>query len=142
MKHLLLLLVAFSFTAVAQTGGSGARTPDTCAEDMSTWTKAVKPPTKKERKTQTGQNAGDTSAASGALAGCLAAEQQDGKFILTTASAKRVEVTPDAGVDLKPHVGHQVRLTGKWGKNRGCGRQGAQARASLLYSRKSGSRRS
>ena len=97
MKQSILLLLAveatLSFTAVAQTGGSGARTPDT-REDLSTWSTATKHPTQKERKADV-QNRSEA-----ALTGCLAAGQEDGKFMLTTAHGKRAEVTPDAGVCL------------------------------------------
>jgi hypothetical protein len=134
MKHLLLLLavvVTFSFTAVAQTGGSDTQTPATGAEDMSTWSSAAKSPTKKERKTQqsatksgsaaSGEAADAKGGGQGALTGCLAAGQEEGKFILSTARDKGIAVTPDAGVDLKPHVGHKVKLTGKWEKSVGAG---------------------
>jgi hypothetical protein len=123
MKQFLLSLavsVLFSFTAVAQTGSSSARTPDTGAEDMSTWSKAAKSPTQKERKTQVGQNAAEpSSAASGVLTGCLG--QDEGEFMLATAGNKKVEVKPDTGVDLKSHVGHKVRLSGRWEKTENSG---------------------
>lgn len=49
------------------------------------------------------------------LVGCLAGPTNEGDYTLTPDRAKDgVKVSGAAGVDLKSHVGHQVKLTGMW----------------------------
>jgi hypothetical protein len=47
--------------------------------------------------------------------GCL--NSSGGTATLTTAHGKTINVVPASGVDLAPHNGHEVKLTGTWEKS-------------------------
>jgi hypothetical protein len=49
------------------------------------------------------------------LTGCLAGPNAEGNYTLTNQSYKNgIEVAAGQGLDLKEHVGHEVKLTGMW----------------------------
>ncbi len=49
------------------------------------------------------------------LTGCLAGPNAEGNYTLTNKSYKNgIEVISAEGVDLKEHVGHEVKLAGMW----------------------------
>jgi len=51
------------------------------------------------------------------LTGCLSSPNKEGVYQLSTPQYKNgVEVAPE-GIDLKAHVGHEVKLTGMWASN-------------------------
>jgi hypothetical protein len=94
MKKLVLLMVvilAFAITMVAQTGSSES------AEHT--------------------HHKGAKMAAGGAgtLTGCLSGPNDEGAYLLTNAKGKKIEV--GGSDDLKAHVGHEVKLTGTWAKS-------------------------
>lgn len=46
------------------------------------------------------------------LTGCVAQEQGENEFMLRTGSKRNIEL--ETSEDLKPHVGHTVKVTGTW----------------------------
>ncbi|HEV8524671.1 MAG TPA: hypothetical protein VGQ71_09245 [Terriglobales bacterium] len=91
----LVLMLALAALALAQYGSSTSQsTPNTSA-------------TPAGHKSDTAK--GNT------LTGCLSGPDSQGMFTLNTTGKKKKAVTIDAGTtDLKPHVGHEVRVTGTW----------------------------
>jgi hypothetical protein len=116
MKRLLLLLaivVAFTFTAIAQdasqTGGTSSQTTTTTK-------------TKKSKKAAASEQSGAAASDQGGkkakkestLTGCLSAQPNaDGMYTLSNGRYKKgVEVGP--ADQVKDHAGHQVALKGQW----------------------------
>ncbi len=144
MKKLLLLVavvLAFSFTALAQdtsTSSSGSQT----GTDQTTTTTTTK--TKKSKKSggDTGAAASsDTSASGGTkgakaakgsqLTGCLAKNAEGNGFMLTNGRYKKgVEVK--SSEDLSAHVGHEVQLTGTMEKPTSGEKGGAGAKGETM----------
>ncbi len=110
MKKLLLLLaivLAFSFTALAQdTGAQGTQSQTT----TTTTTK-----TKKHMKAEAGQAGEKTAAKEHTLTGCLAKAAEGNGYELTNGRYKK-GVAVNSSEDLAAHVGHEVELTGTWEK--------------------------
>ncbi len=109
MKKVLLLLavvLAFTFTAMAQTQSTGGETGQ-----ATTSTKAKKSK-KGTAASETGQAAGAAKEAT--LTGCISAQpDKNGNYTLSNGRYKKgVEIGPADTV--KDHAGHQVKLTGTW----------------------------
>lgn len=100
------LTLAFSLAAVAETSGQSSTSSGMSQSDTGT-TKAKKG--KKAESADTGM-AKETH-----ITGCQGGSE--GAYTITNGRYKKgVAVTPASGVDLKPHVGHEVKLTGTWQK--------------------------
>lgn len=74
--------------------------------------------TSQSTTTATSAAAGESKSGAGkdnTLTGCLNGPDSQGMFTLNTTGKKKKAVSIDAGtVDLKPHAGHEVRVTGTW----------------------------
>lgn len=95
----LLLVLAFALASLAQTSSTGSSMG---------------------QSSQMGDKNMGTAAAgtSTSVTGCL--NGSAGNYTLTNGKYKNgVAVTAASGVDLAPHVGHEVRLTGTWEKGSG-----------------------
>ncbi len=127
MKKLLLLLavvLAFSFTAVAQYGSeSTGQTGQTT--------------TSKSKKSSSGEmgsmSHGDMgkaakSAKDHTMTGCISKEPNaDGMYVFTNGHYKKgVEVGPTEMI--KEHAGHTMQLTGHWTSAAGAGEMGAMSK--------------
>jgi hypothetical protein len=113
MKKVLLLLavlLAFTFTAMAQTE---SKTGDTSAGQTTT-TKTKKAKKGSAATAETGQAASAGAAKEATMTGCLSAQpDKDGNYTLSNGRYKKgVEVGPADTV--KEHAGHQVKLAGTW----------------------------
>ncbi len=85
------------------------------------WGQGANPPAKTTTSGQT-SGQGDTSMGQTTkettLTGCLRGPNDQGVYTLTSSKHnKMVEVGSAEGIDLKPHVGHEVKLTGTWAKS-------------------------
>ena len=79
------------------------------------------PPASTKESGQTsgqGQTAAEQTSREATLTGCLGGPNGQGVYTLTNDKHKKgVEVSSAEGIDLKPHVGHEVKLTGTWAKS-------------------------
>lgn len=81
------------------------------------------PPASTKESGQTsgkGQTAVEQKANTGmekTITGCLSGPNAEGAYTLSTKNQKQVGVSSSQGVDLKEHVGHEVKLTGSWMKS-------------------------
>jgi hypothetical protein len=98
MKKSLLCLAAtcmFAMSGLAQTGSSatssGTQTTTTDTQSTGKKSHAAKEKT---------------------LTGCLEAGSEANEYVLKTAKGKNIELI--SSEDLKPNVGHTVKVTGKW----------------------------
>ena len=99
----LLLVLAFALASLAQTSSTGSKSGSSTGQSS-----------------QMGdQNMGTAAAGtSTSVTGCL--NGSAGNYTLTNGKYKNgVAVTAASGVDLAPHIGHEVRLTGTWEKGSG-----------------------
>ncbi len=111
MKKLLLLLavvVAFSFTALAQ--------------EQQTTTQSTTQTTTKAKKSKKGEAGEAKKAKESTVEGCLAAGTEPNTWMLTKGK-KSYEVT---GIDLSQHVGHEVKVTGNMEKKAEAGEKKAE----------------
>jgi len=103
---LLALAVAFSLSALAQTGATTTGT----TESQST-TSTTKKATQEKGETKAQEKAEHKSQ----LTGCLAKNAAGTGYMLTNGRYKKgVEVT--SSEDLAAHIGHEVKLMGAWEK--------------------------
>ena len=113
----LVLVLAFSLSALAQTGSSS--TSDTSMGQAGSQDQMGH--TSKKSKAQTGDSSMGSDMSGGkatTVTGCL--NGSNGNYTLTNEHYKNgIAVTAASGVDLAPHVGHTVRLTGTWEKGSG-----------------------
>ena len=110
MKKLLLLVavvLAFSFTALAQATSSTGSTGTQAGSEQTTT-----PKTKKSKKAGGEMGAaGETKAAkTSQVTGCLA--KSGDNYTISNAKVKDAAVT--SSEDLSAHVGHKVKLSGTW----------------------------
>lgn len=121
MKKLLFIavvLVAFAFSAMAQTE---SQTSGTSGQSSTTTTTTTTKKTRQHKaSSETSGQAGEAASAQGAkeskLTGCISAKPNDeGVYTLTNGRYKKgVEL---GGQDLSAHAGHKVQLTGMWEKS-------------------------
>jgi hypothetical protein len=106
----LVLVLAFGLSALAQTGGtSGSSMGQSGTDQMGDMSKT------KGKSTDSNMGSDTTGGKATAITGCL--NGSAGNYTLTNAHYKNgVAVTAASGVDLAPHVGHTVKLTGTWEK--------------------------
>lgn len=119
MKRMLFLaaiLLAFTFTAMAQDASASGASGQTSA-------KSSKSSKKKSSETAASDTAGgaasqSTSAKSSTLTGCVSsAAGSDGNYMLTNGRYKNgVSLMPTD--KIKDHAGHQVALKGSWGSDK------------------------
>jgi hypothetical protein len=111
----LVLVLAFALSTLAQTGSSSTSSDTSMGQSG---TQDQTGTTHKKSKTQTGDSSmgSDTSGGKAtSVTGCL--NGSAGNYTLTNEHYKNgIAVTAASGVDLAPHVGHTVRLTGTWEK--------------------------
>ncbi len=85
------------------------------------WAQGANPPASTKESGQTsgqGQTAMEQTAKETTLTGCLSGPNDQGIYTLTNDKHKKgVEVSSAEGIDLKPHVRHEVKLTGTWVKS-------------------------
>jgi hypothetical protein len=130
MKKLLLLLavvLAFSFTAVAQYGSSSG----TSQTEQTTTSKSKKASSGEMGEMSHSQGEmGKTakSAKEHTMTGCISKEPNaDGMYVFTNGHYKKgVEVGPTEMI--KEHAGHTMKLTGHWTSAAGAGEMGAMSK--------------
>ncbi len=111
-----IVLVAFAFSAMAQTESQTSGT----SGQSSTTTTTTKKTRQHKASSETSGQAGEAASAQGAkeskLTGCISAKPNDeGVYTLTNGRYKKgVEL---GGQDLSAHAGHKVQLTGMWEKS-------------------------
>jgi hypothetical protein len=85
------------------------------------WGQGANPPASTTASGQTsgqGETGLEQTAKQATLTGCLGGPNDQGVYTLTNDKHKKgMEVASAEGVDLKPHVGHEVKLTGTWTKS-------------------------
>ena len=114
----LALALAFSVCSLAQTSSSSS-TGQSKDESMGQSTgQSAETTTHKHHKNAAGESE---------IKGCL--NSSGGTATLTTAHGKTINVTPASGVDLAPHNGHEVKLTGTWAKSEAASAGGKAERA-------------
>ena len=124
----MIVVLAFALCSLAQTGdsstgGSGSSMGQAGASDQTGG---------KKGKSKSSDSMGDTSAPKAtSVTGCL--NGSAGSYTLTNGRYKNgVAVTAASGVDLAPHVGHTVRLTGTWEKGSGSSAAGGTAASKIF----------
>jgi len=103
----LVVVLAFALSALAQTGStSGSSMGQSGTDQMGNMSKS---------QGKTSDMGSDTNGKATSITGCL--NGSSGNYTLTNGHYKNgVAVTAASGVDLAPHVGHTVKLTGTWEK--------------------------
>jgi hypothetical protein len=99
MKKSLLCLAAtcmFAMSGLAQTGSSATSSSGTQTTTSDQQSTSKKSHGAKEK----------------ILTGCLEAGSEGNEYVLKTAKGKNIELI--SSEDLKPNVGHTVKITGKW----------------------------
>ena len=111
MKRTLLLLVALLFAiamAAQDTNTGGTSAPANVGQAQ-----PGPPPANAHHR-----HSGAASAKEATLTGCLNGPNAENAYVLTTAKNKKgVEVGMPGSDELSKHVGHKVKLTGKWAKS-------------------------
>jgi len=103
-KWILAFALTLAFLVVALAQGTGSSNPS------SSGSQTTSPQTEKTKSKHHASTGKDTT-----LTGCLSGPNEEGVYVLKNGRHKKgVEVGAAAGVDLKPHVGHEVKLTGMW----------------------------
>lgn len=82
---------------------------------------SANPPASTKESGQTsaqGETAAEQTSKEASLTGCLSGPNDQGVYTLTNDKHKNgVEVSSAEDIDLKSHVGHEVKLTGTWAKS-------------------------
>ncbi|MBV9610007.1 MAG: hypothetical protein JO187_10660, partial [Acidobacteria bacterium] len=111
----LVLVVAFSLSALAQSGSTSGTSGTSAGSAGQSDTGTTGKKSKSKSKDTAGSDMSAGGGKSTSVTGCL--NGSAGNYTLTNGRYKNgVAVTAASGVDLAPHVGHQVRLTGTWEK--------------------------